>query len=445
MAQYRMHPVADEGVAAIRVDFPDELTGYADDVEEPAVALPQAAFDLDPLGKVMGDHRETQQAAGFTLPDRRDGGRAEEAGPVLAPVPALHRVPALLAGGRDLRFGQAADGGIGREEQGIGMAYDFFRRVPLDPAGAIVPARDGTVGSQHVDGVILDAVHQQRLPPLADQNVFTRGGNLPAQMHRVAHQPPGGEAAGRRQQRAEYPQGRAVRRSLRPSSARDGAQLPSAVGQHDVGQHRICGEQFRPPQEHLPRGAKPVPPAHGEFHHRVAAVGKAGLAEDGRDIHDDDGEPPDLAGTGSGAGTAIRRRIAVRQDDGKAADDRLSALEQGQRPLDQKPALADDFQDGAPAVGVRQQIMADRLLVAGKREEMGRDGVAGKRQPPNTGNALRRRRPPRPRIPSASVPGLLRTSAIRLRTRNRRALRACSTRARVAAACSVTVATFCSA
>ena len=64
------------------------------------------------------------------------------------------------------------------------------------------------------------------------------------------------------------------------------------------------------------------------------------------------------------------------------------ALEQGQRPLDQKPALADDFQDGAPAVGIRQQIMADRLLVAGKREEMGGDGIAGERQTANAGHAF---------------------------------------------------------
>ena len=118
MPQHRMHPVADEGVPAIRVGFPDELTGYADDVEEPAVALPQAAFDLDPLGKIMSDHREAQQAAGFTLPDRRDGGRAEEAGPVLTPMPALHRVPpcsraaAISASGRPLA---AASGGKNRE------------------------------------------------------------------------------------------------------------------------------------------------------------------------------------------------------------------------------------------------------------------------------------------------------------------------------------------
>ena len=80
--------------------------------------------------------------------------------------------------------------------------------------------------------------------------------------------------------------------------------------------------------------------------------------------------------------------LAVRQDDGKAADDRISALEQRKRPLDQKPALADDFQDGAAAVGVRQQIMADRLFVAGQREEMGGDGVAGERQSANAGHAF---------------------------------------------------------
>src|ERR1700694_3181425 len=115
---------------------------------------------MAPLRQILGDLREAAQPAFRVVQSGHDDPRPEP-GVVLADSPALVLRAALLPRDGELAPGLAGFDVLGAVEPREMLADDLARLVALDAARAGVPARDHAVRAQHVDGVVLDALHQQ--------------------------------------------------------------------------------------------------------------------------------------------------------------------------------------------------------------------------------------------------------------------------------------------
>ncbi|MNU94381.1 hypothetical protein D3C71_843620 [compost metagenome] len=115
---------------------------------------------LGRLGDIPGDLGEAEQCTGLA-PDRVHHDMGKKARAVLAQTPALVLETPVAHRNlqRALRFaGSTIFRGV---EHGKMLADDFFRPVALDALRPGIPVGQASIRSEHVDGVIRDALHQQ--------------------------------------------------------------------------------------------------------------------------------------------------------------------------------------------------------------------------------------------------------------------------------------------
>src|SRR5262249_16416650 len=120
----------------------------------------QCALGSPALGDVAGDLGKAEKRT-VVVVNGVDDDVSKEFRSVLADAPALSFIAALPCRcfKRALRqAGVAVLLGIKGREM---LADDLFRRVPLDPLGARIPARDLAFGTELEDRVIGDALYKQ--------------------------------------------------------------------------------------------------------------------------------------------------------------------------------------------------------------------------------------------------------------------------------------------
>ena len=125
-----------------------------------ALCLGQSLLDLPTLGQVTGQLREPAR-----VPRRIPNGREDDVRPknraVLAHPPSLNLVSSLGRCRVEVTLRRAARDVRGGIKPGEVLTHDLVRRVPLNPLRARIPAHHATLGIQHHDGGVGDALHHQ--------------------------------------------------------------------------------------------------------------------------------------------------------------------------------------------------------------------------------------------------------------------------------------------
>ena len=130
------------------------------------MACAQHRFGLPPLGEVARNLGKADQLAG-TVPDRVDDDIGPELRPVLADAPTFLFEFAGALGDFEGALGESFRAiFLGVEAREI-LADDFGLLVSLETLGARIPARDRTVGVEHVDRIVGDRVDEHAVAAFA--------------------------------------------------------------------------------------------------------------------------------------------------------------------------------------------------------------------------------------------------------------------------------------